>query len=94
MAGIITYGELYDGIDGSYNPKAAEQVFRQFLRLAVVLPLNRSIMRRFAVVRRNLRGSGQQIPDMDVLIAATATYHQLTLITHNARHFGRIPGLM
>lgn len=90
---IITYGEIYDGIDGSYNPKAAEQVFRQFLRLTVVLPLNRTIMRRFATVRRDLRSRGQKIPDMDVLIAATAMQYNLTLITRNARHFGRIQGL-
>jgi tRNA(fMet)-specific endonuclease VapC len=91
---IITYGEIYDGIAGSYNPKAAEQVFRQFLRVAVVLPLNRSVMRRFATERRILRLQGQKLDDMDMLIAATAMEHNLTLITRNARHFGRIQGLV
>ena len=91
---IITYGEILDGIAGSYNPKAAEQVFRQFLRLAVVLPLNRSVMRHFATERRRLRLSGQKIDDMDLLIAATALHHNLTLITRNVRHFSRIQGLV
>jgi tRNA(fMet)-specific endonuclease VapC len=91
---IITYGEIYDGIAGSYDPEAAERVFRQFLRVAVVVPLNRSVMRRFATERRALRLQGQKLDDMDLLIAATALHHNLTLITRNVRHFGRIPGLV
>lgn len=90
---IITYGEIYDGIAGSRDPKAAERVFGQFLRVAVVLPLNRSIMRRFATKRRMLRIQGQKLDDMDMLIAATTMYHNLTLLTRNGRHFGRILGL-
>ncbi len=90
---IITYGEIYDGIDGSRDPKTAEHVFRQFLRLADVLPLNQSVMRRFASVRRDLRSRGLLIGDMDMLIGATALHHRLTLVTRNRRHFDRIPGL-
>jgi tRNA(fMet)-specific endonuclease VapC len=90
---IITYGEIYDGIDGSYDPKAAAEVFRRFLRFVNVLPLNRSVMRRFAAVRRDLRSRGQLIPDMDMLIAATAPHHNLTLVTRNRSHFRRIPGI-
>jgi tRNA(fMet)-specific endonuclease VapC len=30
---------------------------------------------------------------MDLLIAATALEHDLTLVTRNQRHFARIPGL-
>ncbi len=91
---IITYGEIYDGIDGSYDPKEAEAVFRTFLRLADVLPLNRSIMRQFASVRRHLRSRGQLIQDMDMLIAATALHHNLILMTRNLSHFERIPSIM
>ncbi len=90
---IITYGEIDDGIDGSRDPQAAERVFRQFLRFAGVLPLNRSVMRRFATVRRDLRARGMLIGDMDLLIGATALHHRLTLVTRNRRHFDRIPGL-
>jgi predicted nucleic acid-binding protein len=88
---IITYGEIYDGIDGSYDPRAAAEVF---LRFANVLPLNRSIMRRFAAVRRNLRSRGQLIQDMDMLIAVTALHHNLTLVTRNRSHFRRTPGII
>ena len=33
------------------------------------------------------------IGDMDLLIAATAIRHDLTLLTNNRRHFERIPSL-
>ncbi len=36
---------------------------------------------------------GQLIGNPDLLIAATALYHNLTLLTHNTRHFSRISGL-
>ncbi|MFO7865930.1 MAG: VapC toxin family PIN domain ribonuclease, partial [Candidatus Aminicenantes bacterium] len=33
------------------------------------------------------------IQDMDILIAATALTHNLTLVTNNIRHFKNIPDL-
>ena len=30
---------------------------------------------------------------MDTAIAATALSYDLTLVTHNTQHFGRVPGL-
>lgn len=46
-----------------------------------------------AILFENLRASGNLIEDADLLIAATALRHRATLITHNVRHFSRIPGL-
>jgi predicted nucleic acid-binding protein len=90
---LITYGEILEGITFGRNPKTEAAGLRQFLRLTSVLPLNRSIMRHFASVRGNLRRQGLLIGDMDILIAATALHHNLTLVTHNVRHFQRISGL-
>lgn len=90
---LITYGEIYDGIYYGRDPQANERIFQQFLRWVDVLPLNRTIMKQFARIRGLLRRSGQIIPDPDLLIAATALYHDLTLVTHNTRHFNRVPNL-
>jgi tRNA(fMet)-specific endonuclease VapC len=90
---IITYGEVYDGVYYGRDPKAAEQAFLQFLRGVTVLPLTRSIMKRFARIRGQLRRQGRGIGDPDILIAATALHHGLTLVTRNLRHYQRIPGL-
>jgi tRNA(fMet)-specific endonuclease VapC len=90
---IITYGEIYDGIYASNDPRSKEAAFLQFLRRVEVLPLTRTVMKRFARIRGQLRRQGQIIGDPDILIAATALQHNLTLITRNIRHFGRITGL-
>jgi len=59
-----------------------------------VLPLTTAIMERFAIVRGQLsRPQRQQIGDMDLLIAATALHHDLTLLTRNTRDFRLVPGL-
>ena len=91
---LITFGEIYEGIYYSANPKASELGFRQFLRGVDVLPLNRHIMQRFARIRGNLRRTGQFIGDPDILIGATALHHGLTLVTRNVSHFQHIPGLV
>ena len=90
---LIIYGELLDGIYYGHNPLANERIFRQFLRVVPVLPLNRRIMERFARIRGDLRQRGQLIGDPDILIAATALHHGLALVTQNHKHFQRISGL-
>jgi tRNA(fMet)-specific endonuclease VapC len=88
---LITLGEIYEGIYYGRDPQRSEAVFRQFLRSVDVLPLNRSIMQRFARIRGDLRQRGQLIGDPDILIAATALYHNLTLLTRNKKHYQRVP---
>jgi predicted nucleic acid-binding protein len=90
---LITYGEIYDGIYAGRDPKLMERGFRQFLRGVDILSLNQAIMRRFARMRGDLRRAGQTIGDPDILIAATALHHNLTLMTRNIAHFQRIPSL-
>ena len=90
---MITFGEIYEGIYFGTNPQQSERSFKQFLRVIDVIPLSRQIMRRFARLRGELRRQGMLIADPDLLIAATAIHHGLTLLTHNTRHFERIPNL-
>jgi tRNA(fMet)-specific endonuclease VapC len=49
---------------------------------------------RAAQLRVSLATKGLPIGPYDVLIAATALEHQLTLITHNTREFERVDGLL
>jgi tRNA(fMet)-specific endonuclease VapC len=46
----------------------------------------------FGGVRADLRRQGKLIPDLDLLIAATALRHNLTVVNRD-EHFRRIPGL-
>ena len=50
-------------------------------------------MEVFARTRKRLRDARQLIPDLDLLIGATAVHHDLTLLTFNLRHFERVPDL-
>jgi tRNA(fMet)-specific endonuclease VapC len=90
---LITYGEIMEGIYYGKNPIQQEQSFRDFLRIAPVLPLTTSSMERFAAIRGALRAQGQLIGDADILIAATALDNDLSLVTQNLNHFQRIPKL-
>lgn len=82
---IITVGELYEGAVLSPESAAALRRYRDFLAAFPVVPLSDPIMYRFATIRAHLRQAGNLIPDLDLLIAATALEHDLTLITRNVR---------
>ncbi len=90
---LITYGEIFEGIYYGRNSERHEQAFRAFLQGASILPLSENSMERFARIRGDLRAKGQLIGDVDLLIAATALEHDITLLTQNLRHFSRIPDL-
>jgi len=90
---LITYGEVYDGIYSGRNPTASEAGFVRLLDVVHVIHLDEEIMRRFARIRGTLRRQGQKIGDSDIMIAATAIHHGLTLVTRNVTDFRRVPGL-
>jgi tRNA(fMet)-specific endonuclease VapC len=87
---IITYGEIIQGVLFGQNVAVHHRGFRQFLRIASVVTLNQQIMRQFATVRDALTKQGNLIPDMDLLIGATALATNRTLVTRNRRHFNRL----
>jgi tRNA(fMet)-specific endonuclease VapC len=89
----VTVGEIYERAFASANPQAHLVSFRHFLSSYRLLGINDPIMERFAEARALLRKRGQSIADFDLLIAATALHHDLTLLTFNVRHFDRIPDL-
>src|SRR5712691_2772789 len=89
----ITIGEIYDVAFSYANPQAHLKTFRQFLAPFFLLDLNEPIMERFAEIRSYLRRCGEISSDFDMLIGATALYHDLTVLTYNTRHFTRIPDL-
>lgn len=90
---IIAVAELYEGAFGTPDPEATLASFREFLGDYAILPLTDKIIESFARMRAAPRRQGQMIPDMDLLIAATALAENLTLVTRNRRHFERVPGV-
>lgn len=90
---IVTVAEFYEGAFRFLESEAVLAEFRMLLEPYRVLPVTDSVAGRFGRVRASLRRQGRLIPDMDLLIAATALEAGLTLVTRNRRHFERIPEL-
>ena len=66
---------------------------RQALRGVRVYPLDDRAARKAAELWRHLESKGQRIGDRDVLTAAIALTAGLPIVTRNADHFRRVPGL-
>jgi tRNA(fMet)-specific endonuclease VapC len=90
---VVTEAELRYGFDW----KGADDQRRDFeagLRLRIpVLDLNSAAAVEYGRIRAELRRRGDPVADMDLLIAATALAHGLTVATLNVRDFSKIPGL-
>jgi tRNA(fMet)-specific endonuclease VapC len=56
-------------------------------------PLAEGVLIQAAIVQADLLSQNQAIGILDVLIAATALYHQLPLLSLNHKHFSRVTGL-
>lgn len=52
-----------------------------------ILPCDLLVWREFARLKNELQQLGRPQEDMDILIAATAITHRLTLVTRNIKHF-------
>jgi predicted nucleic acid-binding protein len=87
--------EVYQGVLRSPAPEQAQIELEDLLQDIPVLPLTPSIARRCAAIRETLRGQGRVVRSraLDLLIAATALEHQLTLVTRNLGDYDDIPGL-
>ena len=59
-----------------------------------VLPFDLDVARVHARMAAHLLATGQPIAQNDVMIAATALAYGYAMLTHNIRHFGRVPGLV
>jgi tRNA(fMet)-specific endonuclease VapC len=92
---IITYTEVYAGILRSPTRKQAEGGFRQLLRSVTVLPVTKTVARQNAAIRVDLlqRGKNTRQRAFDLLIAATAITHRLTLVTRNRADYHDVAGL-
>ena len=89
---IITVAELYVGAYRSSNLTRTLSAVRDFIGKVVVLDINDDICLRFGREKAVLLNKGQPIGDADLLIAATALHHGLTLLTRDL-DFERIEDL-
>lgn len=92
ISSIVRY-EMHYGSLTSSNPVRSLQIQNNFLNQFEPLLLDDSICKEAAKIRADLSKAGTIIGAYDILIAATAISHGLTLVTHNVSEFGRVAGL-
>ena len=92
---IISWSEVLFGFKGSENPKERMKCFNLFLKLSEskILPINKSVAKKFVDSKFELKKAGKIIGDFVILVASTALANKLTLVTGNEKHFKRISGL-
>jgi tRNA(fMet)-specific endonuclease VapC len=90
---IISAAELWEGVYFSRDQKRSQVMLEAFLSGVTILNLDEEVCKRFGHLRGSMRKRGQVMGDFDLLIAATALRHNLTLLTNNRKHFAGIAGL-
>ena len=90
---MITYAELIFGAKRSQNEQKNMIKVNHIRDIYAIEDVNEGVMEVFADVKAKMFEKGIRIEDMDLLIAATAIYNELTLVTNNTKHFENIPNL-
>lgn len=88
----VTIAELYYGAIKGGNSKNLEDV-EIIERIFKIIPLYPAYL-EYAKIRHYLVSKGLGIDTFDMLIGASAIQSGCTLITHNRKHFERIPNLL
>jgi tRNA(fMet)-specific endonuclease VapC len=85
----ITLAELKYGAECSNKTTENRTLIAEFAKEIKTLPVL-GCFDIYAQEKAKLRKSGNLIDDFDLLIAASAIFYNLTLITDNIKHFDRI----
>jgi len=83
---VITVHEIIYGLSRKPKPGKLEW-FERFVTRYHVLEVNETVARRAGEMRGQFAARGQVRHPSDMLIAATAQVHALTLVTRNVRDF-------
>jgi len=89
----ITYAELRFGSEYSTRRAANLEELSRFIDSVLVFPFDAAAAADFGHIKAHLFSAGTPIGPYDLLIAAHARSHDLTLVTNNRREFDRVPGL-
>jgi tRNA(fMet)-specific endonuclease VapC len=90
----ISIGELVYGAERTTRPAEKLLELDALLATITVVPYDDGAAHRFGTLKMVLERRGERLADADLQIAATALSRDAALVTHNGRHFGRIPELV
>jgi predicted nucleic acid-binding protein len=93
---VVTVSELLMGVhraDSEARRKRRSEFVEAILAGVSVLDFTIAVARRHAQVYAELSQQGRLIGAHDMIIAATALHHNLSLLTDNVEEFSRVAGL-
>jgi len=93
---VVTVSELLMGVhraDSEARRKRRSGFVEAILAGVSVLDFTIAVARRYAQLYAELSQQGRLIGAHDMIIAATALHHNLSLLTDNVEEFSRVAGL-
>jgi predicted nucleic acid-binding protein len=90
---VITLMELYYGAHKSVRVASNLAKVKRLETEFDVIPTGSESAEVFGILKSGLEKSRTRLDDFDLIIAACAMVHNLTLVTNNVAHFKRIEGL-
>ena len=91
MVSEMTIAELFYGASKSGRPSQFQDV-QYILDSFEIVPVFPSL-RTYGEIKSQLEAKGMRIDEFDLLIGSTALDNPMTLVTHNTKHFQRIPNI-
>lgn len=89
----IVLAELYAGAYLLPNPSKRLAELVDLLSSISVIEFGENEAKTFGQIRGQLGPQGKTINPLDLLIGSAARANNMTLVTHNVKHFEGIPGL-
>ena len=89
----ITVAELQYGVAKSTAKDKNAAALAAFLLPLEILPFDTESAVAYGSIRSRLEQEGRPIGSLDMLIAAQAVAHKLTLVSNNLKEFARVPEL-
>lgn len=84
---VVTVEEIHFGLAWKPNSRIRSWLDAFLRRSCSILPVSAEIARLAGELRGTRRARGRQHTQADMLIAATAFVHRLTVVTRNVGHF-------
>lgn len=92
FASEVSIAELTFGALNSQNVKRHLEEPMEIEETFTVLPIVNWVQ-DYAKLRKALTKQGLVVGDFDILIGITALQNGLTVVTHNTKHFEKMPGI-
>ena len=89
----LTMAEMFSGAARSEQPLVTYAKQSAFFSQYSILPFDEAAARVYGRIDGYLKDAGIRIGPVDTQIAAIALAYNLILVSHNTRHFSRIPNL-